>query len=202
MQPICSLCISKQIPLRCRLFNYYKGMITWCLHDHQPCCQGHNCALHYRLKMAIQFALRYQVICQKQDTRGLARLIGSPLHIILVGSPHRSRVQMTFVSHQMLCGRCHSIYCHHDLLVQNDHRHREEHIKEARRRWRGAAEAGASNNFHPFPLRTLHFASGYCLAICCTSSLFDYIAKQTWSLCQMFSPSCCPSNSSLLGSFT
>lgn len=62
--------------------------------------------------------------------------------------------------------------------------------------------AGASNNFHPFPLRTLHFASGYCLAICCTSSLFDYIAKQTWSLCQMFSPSCCPSNSTLLGSFT
>lgn len=27
------------------------------------------------------------------------------------------------------------------------------------------------NNFHPIPLRTAHFASGYCLAICCLLSL-------------------------------
>lgn len=39
--------------------------------------------------------------------------------------------------------------------------------------------ANSSNNFHPIPLRTAHFASGYCLAICCISSLFDYTTKQT-----------------------
>lgn len=49
--------------------------------------------------------------------------------------------------------------------------------------------ASSSNNFHPFPLRTVHFASGYCLAICCVSSCFDYTAKQTWSPCQTPSPS-------------
>lgn len=61
--------------------------------------------------------------------------------------------------------------------------------------------ASSSNNFHPIPLRTARFASGYCLAICCISSHFDYTAKQTRSPCQMPSPSFCPSNSTLLGFF-
>ncbi len=34
--------------------------------------------------------------------------------------------------------------------------------------------ANSSNNFHPVPLRTAHFASGYCLAICCLPSRSDY----------------------------
>lgn len=58
--------------------------------------------------------------------------------------------------------------------------------------------ANSSDNFHPFPLRTVHFASGYCLAICCISSLFDYAAKQIRSLCQMAPASFCPSNLTLL----
>lgn len=62
--------------------------------------------------------------------------------------------------------------------------------------------ANSSNNFHPIPLRTAHFASGYCLAICCISSLFDCTAKQTRSLCQIPSPSYCPSNSTLLCFFS
>lgn len=62
--------------------------------------------------------------------------------------------------------------------------------------------ANSSDNFHPNPLRSAHFASGYCLAICCVSSLLNYTAKQTWSLCQMPSPSLCPSNSTLLGFFS
>ena len=126
--------------------------------------------------MGIQFALIYQLICHIGcGTHAVAHFIGSLLHIIFVFSLHRSRVQMTFVSHQMLCGRCHSIYCHHDLLVWNDHGHGEEHIKKASP---GYLDANSSNNFHPSPLRTARFASGYCLAICCTSSLFDCDRKR------------------------
>lgn len=67
--------------------------------------------------------------------RGVARFIG------LCRSLHRSRAQMTFVSHQMLRGRCHSIYCHDDLLVSNDHSHGEEHVKKGQTPVEGSCRA-------------------------------------------------------------
>lgn len=72
--------------------------------------------------------------------------------------------------------------------------------KRARRWWRGATECQLLRQLSsPLPLRTAHFASGYCLAICCISTTLTTTAKQTWSLCQMPSPSFCPSNSTPLG---
>lgn len=88
------------------------------------------------------FALIYKPTCQYEPWH--KRRLMSLAHcgaLFLPSLPQRSRVQMTFVSHQMLRGRCHSVYCHGDLLVESDHSHGEEHIKNgARRRWREATE--------------------------------------------------------------
>lgn len=121
-----------------------------------------------------------------------AYFIGSLPHIIFAVSSHRSRVQMTFVSHQMLCGRCHSIYCHSDLLVQNDHSHREEHIRKAR-------QAVMGSFWMPTPpttfIATLSGPHILLLVIVWPSAVLRaYTAKQTRSLCQTQTPSFYPSN--------
>lgn len=85
------------------------------------------------------FALIHRPTCQYRGCRSTRASPGSPPPITSVVSLHRSGLQMTFVSHQMLRGRCHSIYCHHDLLVASGRGHGEEHMKKAARGGRGSS---------------------------------------------------------------
>lgn len=151
--------------------------------------------------MVIEFAPRFQLICQKQHTRGSLFHWLAPVHYVCL-------LPLADQGYRWLLSaiRC----CVADVtafIVTMIYWFRMTNAtgKNTSKR-RGAGEGGLLNanafdDCQPFPRRTVHFASGYCLAICCISSPLDYAAKQTWSLCQMPSPSFCPSNSTLLGSF-
>lgn len=152
------------------------------------------------MNIAIEFAPHYR--SAKNEACGAGRPTPPALLCtFLSASSHGSRPQMTFVSHQMPRGRCHGVYCHRDLLLENDQHHREEHIRKARHR-RRQLNANACNHLQPSSHRSVRLASGYCLAICWISNLFDSNAKQTWGLCQTTPPATCPSSETYLGSFT
>lgn len=124
-------------------------------------CQGHNWALatlatEQRWWLNL---LHVSNLSAKNSTHGWLVSLTRSCTLRLAAPPCRSRLQMTFVSHQMLCGRCHSIYCHHDLLVQNDQRRREEHIKKARRWWRRASECQRLRRLSALPSQHCTFCS-------------------------------------------
>lgn len=171
-----------------------------CRIGYQPHCQGQNWTV---VTLLIENG-RASSVCSNLQTdlpiraaaHKAARVMGSLQHIIFAFPPQRSRVQMTFVSHQMLRGRCHSVYCHGDLLVENDHSHGEEHIKTGP----GAGEgerlnAKSSQQLSSHSSQDCTFCFWLLFGHLLSSEPLNYTAKQTRTLCQMISPSFCSDNS-------
>lgn len=138
--------------------------------------------------MAIQFALIYQVICQYRLQRTCGWHISLALCCTLfLSSPFTDQGYRWLLSAIRCCVADVTAFI---VTMIYWFRMTTATGKNTSKR-PGAVEgellnANSSNNFHPIPLRTTHFASGYCLAICCISSLFDYTPLSKHGVCAKY----------------
>lgn len=153
------------------------------LHHHQPRCQGHNWAvvtLQKQSKNGGSICSTLPTYLPK--TAHMGRLISLALFCTLFPSAPLTDQGYRWLLSAIRC--CVADVTAFIVTMIYWFRMTTATGKNTSKR-PGAGEgellnANSSNNFHPFPLRTVHFASGYCLAICCISSRFDCTAKQTW----------------------
>lgn len=133
-------------------------------------------------------------------THGAARFIGSPRHIIFVFPSFTDQGYRWLLSAIRCCVADVTAFIvtmiYWFRMTTATGKNSSKSLADGRR---GANLCQLLSNFHPIPQRTAHFASGYCLAICFISSLYERIPpKQTRRLCQALSLSFCPVNSALL----